>query len=112
MELINELIHDLENIVKGNETVILPRYKTKEGIRVVNKTFSRADEQTQEDVLNSQYLLEGGLRGINPIRKQYPGSFSEEDDTQKGARLDAYRIKELDPQDGTTDFKETYQSNT
>lgn len=57
----------------------------------------------------SQYLLDGGISGIEGIRKVYPGSFSEEDDSPE--RLNSFTIFQIDPIDGTGDMIDTYQSS-
>ena len=57
----------------------------------------------------SAYLLDGGLEGVEGVRKEYPGSFSEEEDTL--LRLTAKKAWQLDPVDGTGDAYATYQTS-
>ena len=64
---------------------------------------------TEADKKVSQYLLDGGIQGIAGVRKQYPGSFSEEDDSPE--RLQVAEIYQIDPIDGTGDMVDTYKSS-
>lgn len=61
---------------------------------------------TEADLNVSRFLLNGGL-GHNGFRERYPGSFSEESDSED--RVKALSILQLDPIDGTGDFVDTYK---
>jgi len=104
-----EMIHMLESVAKVNQVVTLPYLEKKTGLQIIEKGQDHGMIVTEADRKVSQYLLEGGIENIPGIRTQYPGSFSEEDDTPE--RLQSTEIYQIDPLDGTGDMVDTYQGS-
>lgn len=99
----------LEKVAIVNQAVTLPMLKQKTGMDVVSHGQDLGEIVTVADLKISQYLLNGGLEGVIGARQDFPGSFSEEDDT--ALRLGSTEIWQIDPMDGTGDTKATYQTD-
>lgn len=97
-----EMVHILENVAKVNMAVTLPFIQKKTGLQVVSHGADHGMIVTEADLNVSKSLL-------GPLRENYPGSFSEEDDSAQ--RLKSTEIYQVDPIDGTGDFVDTYQSS-
>ncbi len=104
-----EMVHVLEDVARVNRAVTRPFIENKTGLKVVDEGEDHGMIVTEADKKVSLYLLDGGIEGIQGLRESYPGSFSEEDDSSK--RLKGKTIYQVDPLDGTGDFKDTYESN-
>ncbi len=97
-----EMVNMLERVAKINQIVTIPFIQKKTGLQIVSEGQDHGMIVTEADLNVSSALL-------NPLRKSYPGSFSEEDDSPQ--RLQALKIYQVDPIDGTGDFVDTYQSS-
>lgn len=106
-----EMIHFLENVALINRTATLTYLEKKTGLKIISKGEDHGMIVTEVDRKVSQYLLDGEMEmaGIKGIRQNYPGSFSEEDDSSE--RLNSLTIFQIDPIDGTGDMVDTYQSS-
>jgi hypothetical protein len=104
----DEIISLLEQIARVNAAVTLPVLQKKTGMTVVSAGTDFGQLQTNIDLGISGNLLNGGL-GYAGFRQRHPGSFSEEDDDAT-VRLSATTVLQVDPMDGTGDFKKTYST--
>ncbi len=95
------MIHLLERVAKVNRAVTLPYIQKKTRLRVVSQGKDHGMIVTEADLNVSSSLLQ-------PLRQDYPGSFSEENDSPE--RLNSLTLYQVDPIDGTGDFVDTYQS--
>jgi hypothetical protein len=107
-ELYDEMVNVLGNVATVNRVVTRPFIEKKTGLQVVSEGEDLGNIVTEADKNVSLYLLDGGIKGIKGMREVYKGSFSEEDDSSD--RLNAKTIYQVDPIDGTGDFKLTYTS--
>ena len=105
----NELLGVLNNVFEVNRAVTRPFIEKKTGLQVVSEGEDLGSIVTEADKNVSLYLLDGGIKGIQGMRSKYSGSFSEEDDSPD--RTSSKIIYQVDPIDGTGDFKLTYTSN-
>lgn len=105
-----ELNRIANGLVAIRNQVILPIISKKVGFAITNAGKDFGEIQTKADLTISDLILNKGFGGEKALRELYPGSFSEEDDTRLEERLQAKTIWQLDPMDGTGDFKKTYTS--
>lgn len=103
-----EMVQVLEEIVGVNSAVTIPFIERKTGLKILTKGDDHGEIVTEADRKASQYLLDGGIKGVLGLRQRFRGSFSEEDDSPE--RTSALEIFQVDPIDGTGDFSDTYQS--
>jgi hypothetical protein len=108
MTRFDEMIKTAENVALVNRAVVLPFIQKKYGLQVVDQGSDYGQIVTIADQKVSQYLLNGGIKGIVGQRRRLEGSFSEEDDTP--LRLHALELDQDDPIDGTGDLVKTYQT--
>lgn len=99
----------LPQVVAVNHAVTRPVIEKKTGLTIVSAGKNFGEVVTNVDIGVSDALLNGGIPGVEGLRSRYPGSFSEEQDSAE--RLNATAIYEVDPIDGTGDFKETYNTD-
>lgn len=105
-----EMVEVLKDVVKVNRAVTRPYLEKKTGLKVVSKGRDFGEIVTEADIGISDALLNGhGVKGITGFRQRYLGSFSEEQDYPL-ERQSALILLQLDPMDGTGDFKKTYQT--
>ena len=96
-------------VTRVNRMITWPVIRKKMGIEIVSKGRNFGEIQTDLDIGISQVLLDGAPKlDIAGLRSMYPGSFSEEQDSLE--RTTALTIYEVDPLDGTGDFKKTHQT--
>lgn len=108
MSNFDEMVGFLEHVARVNRAVTWPFIEKKTGLKVVSEGADFGEIVTEVDKGVSLYLLNGGIEGISGVRAEYPGSFSEEDDTEK--RPSSLKVIQIDPLDGTGDFKKTYKT--
>ena len=99
----------LPQVVRINRAITKPVIKKRTGLKIVSEGESFGAIVTNVDIGASQALLEGNIPGVAGLRSLYPGSFSEEQDSPE--RITACNIYEVDPLDGTGDFKKTYDAS-
>ena len=85
-----EMVHVLERVAQVNRAVTLPFIQKKTGLQVVSQGADHGMIVTEADLNVSKSLLA-------PLRDDYPGSFSEEDDSPQ--RLKSTELYQVDPID-------------
>ncbi len=111
MEVMCELMVMLRKLALVNHEITRPILQAKTGMDIVSKGEDLSQIVTVVDQRVSKYLLDSGLQEFKfkGVRNTYPGSFSEEDDSK--ARLNALKLWQIDPMDGTGDAKATYKTD-
>ncbi len=102
----------LSQVMQVGRFVAQPVIEQKTGLKVVSEGENFGEIVTDLDLGIGQVLLHGlpqsNALDVNVVglRRLYPGSFSEEEDSP--LRRKALEIYQIDPLDGTGDFKKTY----
>jgi hypothetical protein len=103
------MVEVLGSVARVNRAVTRPFIEKKTGLKIVSEGKNFGEIVTVADVGISEALLDGSPKlGVSGLRSRYPGSFSEEQDSPE--RTTSLAIYEVDPLDGTGDFKKTYGS--
>lgn len=111
MILLNELRTVAGNLVKIGQLIARPVIEKRTGLKVISEGANLGEIVTDLDIGISRAILDGVPdHNIFGLRHYYSGSFSEEDDSSK--RRTALEIYQIDPLDGTGDFKKTHGSDS